>query len=271
MFMLLFQLILLVSIQAFADDGQKAREPKVLVLIIASDGLEAYKELQNIWKSYMDSDPEHFEAYFIRGNPQLVPACEIEGQNLTVKSIESYVPGILHKTVLSMEAMMPRLSEFDFVLRTNLSSFYVLPRLLDFVKKLPKKRCYCGVQLHLNDIPNFGRVNFISGAGILLSTDLVELLVKEKESLFAIENELPDDMLLGVFFQRHAAHSIPAERTDFPSVASWLEHKDRIAETDFHFRAKSNYLLRSPQESFADELFINRQLLYMFYPYAVSE
>ena len=40
---------------------------KVLVLIITSDNLPVYPKLQKVWKSYMHSDPEHIEAYFIRG------------------------------------------------------------------------------------------------------------------------------------------------------------------------------------------------------------
>jgi hypothetical protein len=259
-FALFFQFLL------FICSSLQASEPKVLVLVIASDGTEAFVELQKIWRSYMNVDPEHFEVYFIRGNPELASEYEIEGNDLTVKSVESYVPGILDKTILSMEVMMPRLQEFDFVLRTNLSSFYVFPRLVDFVKTMPKEGCYCGMQLHLSNIPKFGMVNFVSGAGILLSTDLVKLLVQEKESIFALDKELPDDMILGIFFHRRGIRSLPARRTDFPSLASWLEKRDAIPLDTFHFRAKSSYLLRSPHEPFADELFINRELLAMFYP-----
>ena len=245
--------------------------PKVLVLIIASDGNEAFIELQKIWRCYMDHDPEHFEVYFIRGNPDLPTPSLIEGKNLYVRCEESYVPGITQKTILSMEAMLPRLHEFDFVLRTNLSSFFVFPRLIEYIKTLPRNSCFAGVQLYIWNAKNSCFVNFVSGTGIFLSPDLVEMLVEEKETVLSLDPEMPDDMLLGWFFQRKGLCFFPASRVDIPSRSSWLEQKDSISQDAFHFRAKSHYLPRAAEHSFEDELFINRELLKMFYPERLSE
>lgn len=251
--------------------NSKKKEPKVLVLIIASSGTQAYLELQKVWESYMHTDPEHFEVYFIRGNPELASSSEIKENSLFVMSEESFVPGILKKTVLSMEAMLPRLHEFDYVLRTNLSSFYVFPRLLNFLKTLPPHRCYCGVQLHTpTPHPQLGMINYISGAGIILSTDLVEMLVHGKEEVFKTSHLLADDELLGLFFQRRGVFTLPAARTDFPTREVWDKTKDQIAENAFHFRAKNNYNIRTAEESFADEIFIDLELLKKFYPASSS-
>jgi hypothetical protein len=241
--------------------------PKVLVLVIASDGTEAFIELQKIWRQYMNVDPEHFEVYFIRGNPYLPEKSRIEGENLFVKCEESYVPGITEKTILSMEEMIPRLHEFDFVLRTNLSSFFVFPRLLDFVKTLPRQRCYAGVQMYFQNFQKYGFVSFVSGAGIFLSPDLVEMLVACKKEIFALDKDMSDDVLFGLFFQQRGIAAFPAGRIDFSSAQMWLERKDSIPPEAFHFRAKSNYLIRSPEENFDDELFINKELLKMFYQF----
>lgn len=252
----------------FANCVQASEEsPKVLVLIIASDGTEAYLELQKVWRSYMHSDPEHFEVYFIRGNPKLATPYEIRCDDLFVKSEESYVPGIVNKTILSMEAMLPRLKEFDYVLRTNLSSFYVFPRLLNFLRHLPRHSCYCGVQLYLPDdwCPKFGLIDFVSGAGIILSSDLAKMLVREKKEIFKFNKDLPDDILIGLFFQNRFIFSLPAPRTDFISFDQWIAEKDHIPESAFHFRAKSKYEIRAAEDSFADELYIAWELQKMFY------
>lgn len=249
----------------------KAKEPKVLVLIIASDNLEAYINLQKVWKSYMHSDPEHFEVYFIRGNPELSTPYEIKGDDLFVKAEENYVPGITEKTVLSMEAMLSRLKEFDYVLRTNLSSFYVFERLLDFLQYLPKEGCYCGVHSYLPEewVPEFGRIDYVSGAGILLSSDLAEVLVHEKEDIFAFSRELPDDVLFGYYFQNNSIPIRNIGRLDLPSLEHWNGIKDNIPGDIFHFRAKQHYGIRSAQESFDDELYIDLELLKIFYPSVV--
>lgn len=245
-----------------------AKDPKVLVLIIASDNTEAYLELQKVWRSYMHSDPEHVEAYFIRGNPNLSTPYEIKGDDLFVKTEESYTPGIFNKTVLSMEVFLPKMKEYDYVIRTNLSSFYVLPRLLNFLKSQPKEKYYSGIQMHLPPQwnPQFGLVNFVSGAGIILSSDLVEMLVREKEEVFKLNTIMPDDVLIGWFFQNKAIYSKHAGRTDFQTKEEFVAAKGNIPNDSFHFRAKSNYNFRSSEEIFADEIFIDRELVKMFYP-----
>jgi len=241
--------------------------PKVLVLIIASDNTKAYLELQKIWRSYINTDPEHFEVYFIYGNPDLVAPYEIEGDKLIVKTEEGYTPGIINKTVLAIEAFMPKLDNYDYILRTNLSSLYVFPRLLDFLTTLPKNNCYCGVQLYLPpENTRFGLINFVSGAGIILSTDLAKRVVSDKEGIFKLNKELPDDVLIGLFFQERSIFSIPAGRSDFQTKEAWEAGKNSIPETSFHFRAKNNYNFRTAEESFADEIFIDRELINMFYP-----
>ena len=245
--------------------GPILREPKILVLIISSNSMQAYIDLQGIWKQYMNSDPEHFEVYFIAASPDLATPYEIKGNYLTVKGEESYVPGIIDKTMLALETMQPRLKEFDYVLRTNLSSFYVFPRLLNFVKTLPKYRCYCGVQLYLPET-HLGLINFVSGAGILLSRDLAQMLINEKDKIFKINKDLPDDVLIGYFFQNAHIASRPAQRTDFPTFIDWAIRKNQIPANSFHFRAKNNYNQRSSEENFNEEIAIDKELLKMFYP-----
>lgn len=159
--------------------SEHLKEPKTLILIIATDDKPAYRELQKIWEAYMNSDPEHFEAYFVRANPHLPSAYEIKKNEILVKTQESFFPGIINKTIMSMEALQSRLDEFDYVLRTNLSSFFPYNNLLKYLSKLPTENCYCGVNLHIPKdwivIPNLDPIFFISGAGIIFSKDVAKL------------------------------------------------------------------------------------------------
>lgn len=215
----------------------------------------------------MHKDPQHFDVYFIRGKPDLTTSYEIKNDDLFVKTEEGYTPGIINKTILSMEAFLPKLKDYDYVLRTNLSSFYVFSRLLNFINTLPKEKCYCGVPLYIpaDWYPKFGYINFVSGAGIILSTDLVEMLVREKEEIFKFNSELPDDVLIGWFFQKKLINLIVAERSDFHTKDDWHQRKPIISSKSYHFRAKLNPSFRLQEEDFADEIFINRELLDMFY------
>ncbi len=272
LFFLCIKTVLAFGIQDELISPASPKELKTLVLIIASDGNPAYIELQKIWRSYMLSDPEHFEVYFIRGNPDLETPYEIQDSNLTVKTAESYIPGIVNKTVLSIEALMPRLKEFDYVIRTNLSSFYVFPQLLAFLKTLPRTNCYSAfvrytpAEWH----PKFGKIVFGSGCGMILSRDLAERLVEEKEEIFKYNTELPDDVLIGLFFQTRKIRPIAYEYVEFSSLRNWYYEKNKIKPASFHFRAKSNYNVRSADENYAEEIYINRALLQFYYPEAMA-
>ena len=228
---------------------------RILVLIIASDNLPVYVELQKIWRSYMHLDRAHVEAYFIKGDPQLPTPYAICADTIWSKTEENLVPGIINKTLLSLEAMASRLDEFDYVLRTNLSSFYIFPQLLKFLDTLPKERCYCAFMLM------GAPLNYGSGAGILLSRDISKLLVRQKEVLFRFNTTLPDDMLIGQFCLAADIDLLPAPRLDFPSIEDWEKKKDNIPKSTFHIRAKN----RNDRLRATDEIYIQSELVKMFY------
>ncbi len=231
------------------------RPIKVLMLIIASDQLPVYLKLQKIWSSYMHSDPEHIEAYFIRGNQDLPTNYEIKDDIIWSKTAEGWIPqsaGILNKTILSIEALLPRLEEFDYVIRTNLSSFYIFPRLLEFLKTLPRKRCYCGSNTGIGSPIG-------SGCGFIMSRDVAKMLVKHKQHL--LDNaSAEDDLIIGGFFIRKGLKLILHDRMDFLTLDEWYQKKDTIPSHVFHFRMKHPDHVR-----LTDEIYVQSQLLQRFY------
>lgn len=232
-----------------------AQDIKTLVLIIASEQLPIYVELQKIWKAYMHSDPEHFEVYFIKGDAKLPNLYTIDNDIIWSQTDDWWIPqsaGILNKTLLSLEAMVPRLHEFDYVLRTNLSSFYVFPRLLDFLKTLPKQRCYCGSRV--------GNTEIASGCGFIMSTDVAQLLINNKDQLMG-QKHTEDDMIIGTFFAQEELRLIPHNRVDLLTLKAWKNIKKNIPQHEFHFRVKN----ADDQLRMTDELFIQRKLVKMFY------
>lgn len=252
--MCLLLLLKVQSLNGVNEEASKENSLKILVLIIASDDSSVYRELQRIWKSYMHLDREHVEAYFIKGNAELPSLYKISGDTIWSRTAENYSPGILNKTVLSIEAILPRINEFDFVLRTNLSSFYVFPRLLEFVKTLPKEKCYCG-------FPWVDpAITFASGAGFIISCDLAELLVNRKAEL--LENSShADDVLVGMLLKQEKIGLISAPRLDLSSLKKWKKHKRKIPEHQFHFRVKN----RKEELRRIEEIHIQRKLVKLFY------
>lgn len=243
----------------FSSLSLMAKETKILVLAIASDDKPYYEELQKVWRSYMNYDLEHVEAYFIKADPNLTSAYKIENNTIWIKGEETYIPGLGDKTVLAMEAMMPRMKEFDFVVRTNLSSFYVFPRLLEFVKTLPKTRCYHACENKIIQSDGKPYIPFGSGAGLIFSPDMAELMVKNKQELLG--STLVDDVLFGWFFHNKKIPLIVATRMDILDMPTWLTWKNYVPNNQYHFRLKNN----SEHRRLTHEVQIHREMANMFY------
>jgi hypothetical protein len=245
----------------------EAAKKKLLVLIIASDNHPAFLELQKIWKSYMNLFPEEITAYFIKGDPELQGASEIRENTLYTKTLDSYKPGILKKTILSMQALEPTLGDYDYVLRTNLSSIYDFPKLLEYVKNLPKEKCYAARPLlPTPELPReYAQIPFGWGAGFILSTDLVRLLLQEKEKLYERINDIPDDVLIGALLFEKGVPIIPVPFSHYTTQEEWFAAKDSLSPEVFHFRAKKSYLTRQPEDAYDDELIIATEIVKMIY------
>lgn len=240
--------LFLAPILSFASD-------KILILIIASNNFPVYEKLQEQWRSYMDSDPEHIKVYFLKGDPDLATPHRFEQDTIWIRTTEGYVPqsaGIINKTILALEALSPRLSEFQYVLRTNLSSFYVFPRLLKYVHKLPKTRCYSASPLYPGS-------EIGSGCGFLISSDVARLLAKNKNK-FLGRVDLEDDQLIGRFLKRRKIPLLPHARCDFSDLESFLNQRDHIPQDVFHFRVKTVF-----ENRLVHDIFIHSELLKMFY------
>lgn len=244
-----------------SEESRFQEEMKILVLVIASDQLPIWHELQNVWRTYMHLDPDHVEVYFIKRDPDLSTSCEIKGDVIWSKGEENFIPGILDKTIISMEAMLPRLSEFDYVIRTNISSFYYFPRLFEFLKRLPKEKCYAGFWGE----PYQGSFRdwwWICGAGIIFSPDVVELLVQNKSRL--LNNDTIDDVAIARFLKKHKIR-INQDPLSLPmiveSIEEWEANKNHIPAHTFHFRIKNHI----PELRITDDVTIHRDLVRMFY------
>lgn len=150
-----------------------------------------------------------------------------------------------------MKHIAPRLSEFDYVIRTNVSSIFIFSRRFEFLKTLPRTQCYCGLPLCWP--------HYASGAGIILSPDMVQLMVDHIDELMDVKPI--DDQMISQFLIQYGIPLIPATQMYISSLEQWNAVKDSIPEDIFHFRAKyDNGALRYPQD-----IIVQAEILKMFY------
>ncbi len=227
---------------------QQANTMKIAVLIICSDNESIYKYLQESWKKFMHSDPEHIDAYFLRGDPSIHNICEMHDDTIYAQTEESINPGLQNKTILALEHILSQEKKYDYIIRTNLSTFYVFPRLLEFLKNCPKTRYYAGPLM---------KMGIASGSGFIMSRDIAELAAQHKNFFFNNSERL-EDVLFGVFFKDHgiALQEYPFEYIHL--LKDWDTIKHHIGFNIFQFRVHMG-----PNRM--NELIVRDQLFNMFY------
>jgi hypothetical protein len=93
-----------------------------------------------------------------------------------------------YKTLESFELILNSGIQFDYIFRTNSSSYVDKQKLKDFLSDKPRNGYYAG---HSDWDQN---INYVSGSGIILSNDLVRILVSKKNKF---TSNLMDDANIG--------------------------------------------------------------------------
>ena len=187
---------------------------KLIILVIASQN-ESYDMFVRCWRGYMNSVP-YVKSYFLYSEPNLQTDIHITEDCIYHKSVESIVPGIFYKSTAAM-SVCEEFFNYDYLLRTNLSSFYHIPRLLKYLDTKPNDN-YAGSQFY--NLPNDpskttqqacvnaylglkldDKFIFLHGAGFILSKNVVLKYMNEvktnKLKLKEVEF-LPDDVAISL-------------------------------------------------------------------------
>lgn len=160
---------------------------KGIILVIASPK-PYYNNCKIIMEKFMNSHP-NFKTFFIYGKANKEK--NIPSKNdLFFNCPESLRPGILMKSILAFQHILKNY-DFDYVIRTNISTFWNLNQLDKLLNKLPNKNCVAG---------QIQKKKFVTGTGIILSKNLVRYICNNKHK---IRINRCDDVELSQFFSRH--------------------------------------------------------------------
>lgn len=134
---------------------------RVLVLVLASRDGGAYDAMRRAWGRHAASAPPGFRVRWIYG----AGAADVDGPPAGVGDLvfdvpESIIPGALDKTVRALAAE-PR--DYDFLVRTNLSSFLDWRGLAGFLSDSPRARFAAG---YSPDRTHLSGCQFIASADV---------------------------------------------------------------------------------------------------------
>ena len=242
------------------------RKYKLIILIIASKE-PSYDYFTRCWREYMNSFDDVY-SFFIYSDITIKTDFVITKDTITYRSIECNVPGIFEKTTASMN-MCNQLFEYDYLLRTNLSSSFHIPRLLAFLEDRPRTNYIASQFYNLPNHPNkrsqqmivndfFGqelneKFVFLHGAAFILSQDIVEKylhVVRTDSESYQKVAMLPDDVSISMLLCKCVEpvmnaeteyYFMPREYKNLNEVkfqCSRLVDPATVPEHVFHFRNK---------------------------------
>jgi hypothetical protein len=150
---------------------------------------------------------DEIDTFFVVMRENQVNLVEQENDIIYVKGKE-HVLNVLYKTISALEYLFQK-TEYDFVIRSNISTIIHIPKLIQYLYNIPTTRIYTSSQFfklnwidHNAGIHNtslFGTI-YASGISITLSNDTVKYLINNKDKL---RYDIVDDISIGLFFQTH--------------------------------------------------------------------
>ena len=193
---------------------------KFLVLVICDENSDTYQFLEEtIRETWGSVKSEHWEIYYLYSKPDIQHPY-LDGDKFYAKGVEK-LDSIGRKTIQAFEFFSNN-HEFDYIFRTNLSSYVDLPRLYEKLNQ--KKFTYEGV------VGVDNGVKFASGAGYVISKDLVQNVIVNKDSW---NHGMIDDVAMGNMMNKIGINPI-GELTR----QTFLNVNETVDVNQYHYRCK---------------------------------
>jgi hypothetical protein len=222
--------------------------PNILILILSTVD-KKYTHFKDACKSTWVSRAEanSIPCLFYEGNS---PIDSLDGNELSLAVDDSLDSSGL-KLFRALEFIESSDIQYEYIFRTNLSSYIFIDKLIAWVKGIEDEDLYAGVVVpyNLNDQWKFrfvrrlaeslypkNTIPFASGAGFWISKKNVRKIITDKDINF----KLADDPMVGEVLYRHGVKVMPVSRVDFNGGSVTY----RAVPTDFISEIRNCYHVR---------------------------
>lgn len=197
---------------------------KILIMVLSHNDNGIYNRLVETIRTTWDSDiVKDVETLYYYSNNSL-DSIKIDGDCLFIPC-EDGIHNLGYKVLKSFEYVLENI-DFDYIYKMNCSSYLNKSMLKDIVLENQRDNLYGGFLGRHNDI------NFASGAGTLLSKDLVKYIVDNKETW---DHSLVEDVAIGKILNKVSI--LPMDRV---SIVDGVDI-DKINTKCYHYRCKNNH------------------------------
>lgn len=198
---------------------------KIAIIIISTDSKRWCVEKQ-IWEKYIDKHPD-IDCFFIECNASSASTKNNNSSTLTFDCVECLKPGIFQKSLKCLKQLG---DQYDFYIRTNLSTFVIFDSLCNYLRSIPQDRpIYTGGK-HPVTIPRQKDVLLLqskfkafSGTSIILNRLARNMIVKYGFEKKYYESDAYDDQVFGMFFNDQNINVFSSPTSN--SLYRWLYNK----------------------------------------------
>ena len=209
---------------------------KLLFLIIASRNA-LYDNIKEYWQKIIDKKHDKIDFYFIYNDPSIEKEYIIAGNDITFQEKETYIPGVFNKTISALNIC--NYNNYDYIIRTNMSTFLYVPGLLSFLQNAEPTKIYAPLVKYSERY----QYTFPVGFCIIMHKSIVDKLMANLSTIKMKYNDkfnsYPDDCLFGIMFQEL---NMPYDTTIKSSliksdeIYNIVPSKTHILNTKFIFR-----------------------------------
>lgn len=204
---------------------------KNVIILVLSHYEEPYVMLENcIKQTWAKHNSDNVNVIFYHGGAEE----EVKDD----KIITNYPEGlhnIGYKTIRAFEILLQN-NNFDYIFRTNSSSYVNIERLVEYLDDKPLDNFYHGI------IGHHGDINFASGCGYFISKDVVEKVVENKDNW---PHQIIDDVAIAFLLRSIGIYPTLAPRLDIDSIIDddyyvmGKKLEKSLIDKNFHFRCKT--------------------------------
>jgi hypothetical protein len=195
---------------------------KVLFLVLSMNDGKYYSDFFETQKQTWDSfEIDDFKTFYYFGN---CSENKIVGNEIHLNIKES-LKNTSKKFIESLKLIKD--FDFDYIVRTNSSSYIDKFKIKEFLKDKPKENFISGV------IGKSDTINFVSGACFFMSKDIINFILQNEQD---IDFNFVDDLSLGYFFNKHNLKLTNKDITRFWVEPEHMTNIHQISMDYFHYR-----------------------------------